>query len=203
MADMDANPFVAMLAHTKQYFDRSTECLDEDDSAFCPSEGMFTVAQQVALQRERVDMRVRYQDPEIMEQDMGGLISDIDLIEDRSRMSSLGDTQVVYDVDVDIVVTFANGEQEQGVCGWPVNLELYEGLWYGLLGALIALALVLTALYLLDGPVQRLAGLYESNFALRVLDPISLLGVVIGGPGLGLAGAWLAVGRHLAQIQPE
>ena len=80
---------------------------------------------------------------------------------------------------------------------------LYEGLWYGLLGALIALTLVLAALYLLDGPVQRLAGLYESSFSLNVLDPLSLFGVILGGPALGLAGAWLAVGRHLAQIQPE
>ncbi len=80
---------------------------------------------------------------------------------------------------------------------------LYEGIWYGLLGAAIGLLLVLTSLYLLDGPVQRLAGLYESDFALAVIDPASLLGVLFGGPLLGLAGAWLAVGRHLAQIQPE
>jgi cell division transport system permease protein len=80
---------------------------------------------------------------------------------------------------------------------------LYEGLWYGLLGGLIALALVLGSLYLLDGPVQRLAGLYESDFSLAVIDPASLLGVLLGGPLLGLAGAWLAVGRHLAEIQPE
>jgi cell division transport system permease protein len=80
---------------------------------------------------------------------------------------------------------------------------LYEGIWYGLLGAAIGLLLVLSSLYLLDGPVQRLAGLYESDFTLAVIDPASLLGVVLGGPLLGLAGAWLAVGRHLAQIQPE
>ncbi len=80
---------------------------------------------------------------------------------------------------------------------------LYEGLWYGLIGALIGLALVLISLYLLDGPVQRLAGLYQSDFALAVIDPASLLGVLLGGPLLGLAGAWLAVGRHLAQVQPE
>jgi len=80
---------------------------------------------------------------------------------------------------------------------------LYEGIWYGLLGGIIGLLLVLSALYLLDGPVQRLAGLYESDFALAVIDPASLLGVLLGGPLLGLAGAWLAVGRHLAQIQPE
>ncbi len=80
---------------------------------------------------------------------------------------------------------------------------LYEGLWYGLLGALIALTLVLVALFMLDGPVQRLAGLYESEFSLAVIDPVSLLGVALGGPLLGLTGAWLAVGRHLAQIQPD
>ena len=80
---------------------------------------------------------------------------------------------------------------------------LYEGIWYGLIGAVIGLVLVLGALYLLDGPVQRLAGLYESDFALAVIDPASLLGLLLGGPLLGLAGAWLAVGRHLAQIQPD
>ncbi len=80
---------------------------------------------------------------------------------------------------------------------------LYEGIWYGLLGAGIALLLVLASLYLLDGPVRRLAGLYESSFELSVIDPASLLGVVFGGPLLGLVGAWLAVGRHLMQIQPE
>jgi len=80
---------------------------------------------------------------------------------------------------------------------------LYEGLWYGLLGAAIALLLVLSSLYMLDGPVRRLAGLYESGFELAVIDPASLLGLVLGGPLLGLAGAWLAVGRHLSQVQPE
>ena len=80
---------------------------------------------------------------------------------------------------------------------------LYEGLWYGLLGGLIALALVIGSLFLLDGPVQRLAGLYESEFSLSMIDPLSLFGVILGGPLLGLAGAWLAVGRHLAKVQPE
>lgn len=80
---------------------------------------------------------------------------------------------------------------------------LYEGLWYGLLGAFVALALVLIALILLDSPVQQLAGLYDADFSLALMDSFSLLGVALGGPLLGLAGAWLAVGRHLAHIQPE
>lgn len=80
---------------------------------------------------------------------------------------------------------------------------LYEGLWYGLFGAAIALLLVFASLYLLDGPLQRLAGLYGSDFSLGALDPVSLLGLALGGPLLGLLGAWVAVGRHLADIEPE
>lgn len=80
---------------------------------------------------------------------------------------------------------------------------LYEGLWYGLLGAIIALALVVLSLFLLDGPVQRLAGLYQSSFSLALIDAWSLFGIALGGPLLGLLGAWVAVGRQLADIQPE
>jgi cell division transport system permease protein len=90
-----------------------------------------------------------------------------------------------------------------GTDGFIRRPFLYEGVWYGLFGALIALFLILVSLYLLDGPVQRLAGLYQSDFSLTVIDSASLLGVLLGGPLLGLSGAWLAVGRHLAQIQPE
>ncbi len=80
---------------------------------------------------------------------------------------------------------------------------LYEGLWYGLLGALIALLLVTLGLGLMQGPVQHLAGLYASEFRLKLITPGTLLSILLGGPLLGLAGAWLAVGRHLARIQPE
>jgi cell division transport system permease protein len=90
-----------------------------------------------------------------------------------------------------------------GTDGFIRRPFLYEGLWYGLSGAVIALTLVLVALVLLDGPVQRLAGLYEAEFSLALADPLSFFGVLFGGPALGLLGAWLAVGRHLAQIQPE
>lgn len=79
---------------------------------------------------------------------------------------------------------------------------LYAGFWYGLIGAAIGLTLVWSSLALLDGPVQRLAGLYGSGFALATVDATSLLGVLLGGPGLGLLGARLAVGRHLARVEP-
>jgi uncharacterized damage-inducible protein DinB len=44
-----------MLAHTKQYFDRSTACLTDEDGDFAPAPGMFTATQQVAHVAQTVD----------------------------------------------------------------------------------------------------------------------------------------------------
>ena len=79
---------------------------------------------------------------------------------------------------------------------------LYCGLWYGILGAIIAWLLVETGFWLLSAPVSNLAGLYQSDFHLETL-PFQLLWVLVtGGMCLGLLGAWLAVGRHLDAIEP-
>ncbi len=80
---------------------------------------------------------------------------------------------------------------------------LYSGLWYGLSGALLAAALVELAFLQLNGPVRQLAGLYQSGFSLRTLSPTESLSLLLAGVLLGLLGAWLAVGRHLAAIEPS
>lgn len=80
---------------------------------------------------------------------------------------------------------------------------LYTGFWYGLFGGAIALLLISGAISLLAGPVEQLAGLYQTPFRLHTLDfvtVVQLLGISIG---LGLAGSWLAVGRHLRAIEPR
>lgn len=80
---------------------------------------------------------------------------------------------------------------------------LYSGLWYGLGGGLLALALVGYGLYALEQPVRRLAGLYNSAFTVLDLDlPESLIIVGIGVL-LGLAGSWLAAARHMRRIEPR
>ncbi len=79
---------------------------------------------------------------------------------------------------------------------------LYSGIWYGILGAVLAGLLVEFAFLQLHGPVRQLAGLYQSGFSLQTLslsDAFALLGT---GTVLGLLGARLAVGRHLAAIEP-
>ena len=80
---------------------------------------------------------------------------------------------------------------------------LYTGLWYGVGGGLAAALLVSIALWFLSVPVDQLARLYSSSFNLRGPGLIGALNVVLLGGALGLAGAWLAVSRHLSDIEPR
>lgn len=52
---MDPKTFKMELTSTKQFFDKSTACLTEDDSTFAPADGMMTTAQQVAHVAQTVD----------------------------------------------------------------------------------------------------------------------------------------------------
>lgn len=80
---------------------------------------------------------------------------------------------------------------------------LYAGLWYGLAGGAVALLALGIAGMVLRDPVAALVSLYEGAFQLRGPD-LRSLGLVLGvGVGLGLAGAWLAVSRHLGRDEPR
>jgi len=80
---------------------------------------------------------------------------------------------------------------------------LYSGLWYGLGGGLLALALVRYGLYALEAPVARLAGLYNSPFSVLALDFAESMVIVGAGVTLGLAGSWVAATRHMRRIEPR
>ncbi|MDH4023069.1 MAG: permease-like cell division protein FtsX [Gammaproteobacteria bacterium] len=80
---------------------------------------------------------------------------------------------------------------------------LYLGLWYGILGGLVAMLILLIGLWALGGPISQLAGLYGSSFELGGASGGSLLAVLAGGVLAGWGGAWTAVSRHLAAIQPQ
>ncbi len=80
---------------------------------------------------------------------------------------------------------------------------LYTGLWYGVGGGVFAALLVALALWFLGTPVADLAALYDSSFRLRGPGLIGALNLVVIGGMLGLGGAWLAVTRHLSEIEPR
>ncbi|RMF94686.1 MAG: ABC transporter permease [Gammaproteobacteria bacterium] len=80
---------------------------------------------------------------------------------------------------------------------------LYTGLWYGLAGGGVALLLLLAEQALLAGPAARLAALYGGSFEPLGLSRGGVAAVLGAALAAGLAGAWLAVARHLAAIQPR
>ncbi|MBL1319643.1 MAG: cell division protein [Methylophaga sp.] len=80
---------------------------------------------------------------------------------------------------------------------------LYTGFWYGFLGGLFAWITLIFSMGLLSGPVNELAGHYGSDFSLHWFGGFMFLILPIAGATLGILGAWLAVGRHLHQIEPS
>ena len=80
---------------------------------------------------------------------------------------------------------------------------LYTGFWYGVGGGLVAAVLLGVARLALEGPVARLAGLYGSSFSLAGLGFGGFLALVGAGALLAWAGSWVAVGKHLDEIEPN
>lgn len=80
---------------------------------------------------------------------------------------------------------------------------LYTGVWYGLGGGILALALVLYGLFALQDPVARLAGLYNSSFEVLALDFLESGMIIATGVVLGLIGSWIAAARHMRRIEPR
>ena len=80
---------------------------------------------------------------------------------------------------------------------------LYNGLWYGLGGGLVAWLIVALVVFVLGDPVQRIAGLYGSSFRLQGLGLSGWLALTGGGVGLGWLGSFIAATRELRGIEPK
>jgi cell division transport system permease protein len=78
---------------------------------------------------------------------------------------------------------------------------LYTGLWYGLMGGLLAVLLLgLTMLYL-GRPLGLLLETYGTVFSLRGLGFGNMVWVLAGGGLLGWLGAWISVQRYLRRLK--
>lgn len=80
---------------------------------------------------------------------------------------------------------------------------LYGGLWYGLFGGLLCWLIVELSMLLLAGPFARLNVLYQSDFNLIRFGFSDFFVLIVLSSLLGLAGSWLAVARHLNDIEPQ
>jgi cell division transport system permease protein len=79
---------------------------------------------------------------------------------------------------------------------------LYTGMWYGLGGGILALALCAAAVGILSKSVRHLAGLYGSQFRLHGVGMTNGFAFLVGAGVLGWLGSWIAATRHIRQITP-
>jgi len=56
---------------------------------------------------------------------------------------------------------------------------------------------------MMEGPIHKLALLYHSDFRLSGLGAGNTLLLILLSCALGLIGSWIAVSRHLKEIEPS
>ncbi|HUV22157.1 MAG TPA: permease-like cell division protein FtsX [Gammaproteobacteria bacterium] len=79
---------------------------------------------------------------------------------------------------------------------------LYGGIWYGLLGGVTSWLIVEIGYLAISGPLARLNLLYKSDMNLITFSFQDFIVLITSSTLLGLAGSWIAVARHLNQIEP-
>lgn len=89
-----------------------------------------------------------------------------------------------------------------GTDGFVRRPFLYTGFCYGVLGGMLAVVLVQLALFWVGQPVDELILLYESQFVLMGIGWSNVVVVPVFAGLLGLIGAWLAVSRHIQDVDP-
>jgi len=80
---------------------------------------------------------------------------------------------------------------------------LYYGALQGLAGGTAAWGIIAAALWVLNGALGELGRLYAISIHLAHLSPGDSLSLFGFAAWLGWLGAWMSVGRHLSQIEPQ
>jgi hypothetical protein len=91
------------------------------------------IAEQVLDRQQKIDFLQRYENPNITNQNLKGLVQDVDLVTDRTTFNlTHGDTVASAITDFDVRLTFANGDSDTRTCKQPVEIDKDpdSGKWY-------------------------------------------------------------------------
>ncbi|NKF49145.1 cell division protein FtsX [Shewanella sp. WXL01] len=80
---------------------------------------------------------------------------------------------------------------------------LYTGIWYGIIGGVLAWLIINVLVLYLDGALAELLGLYGSSLSIQSLSFAELIKLVLLASFLGWLGSYLSVRQHLRKIEPS
>ncbi|MGR0278960.1 permease-like cell division protein FtsX [Marinomonas dokdonensis] len=80
---------------------------------------------------------------------------------------------------------------------------LYMGFWFGVLGGFFASLCILLVSWWVSAPAERLIDLYQSGFELQSFNVDEIVLCLAISAMVGVFGAWIAVNRHIANIELE
>jgi cell division transport system permease protein len=78
---------------------------------------------------------------------------------------------------------------------------LYMGFWFGVLGGLCASLCILIVSFWVSGPAMQLIELYHSDFQLRSFSAGEVVVCLTISAIIGTFGAWIAVNKHISDIE--
>ncbi|BDM62894.1 cell division protein FtsX [Shewanella sp. NFH-SH190041] len=80
---------------------------------------------------------------------------------------------------------------------------LYTGVWYGIIGGLLAWIIINLLVWYLDGALSNLLGLYGSQIEMKSLDFSELIELLLMASGLGWLGSYISVRQYIRAIEPS
>lgn len=78
---------------------------------------------------------------------------------------------------------------------------LYMGLWFGILGGLLAVLCILIISYWVGGSAANLIDLYHSDFQLVSFNFSEFIVCLLVSSIIGVSGSWIAVNQHIGKIE--
>jgi cell division transport system permease protein len=78
---------------------------------------------------------------------------------------------------------------------------LYMGFWFGVLGGLCACICILAVSFWVSGPAMQLIDLYHSDFQLTSFSASEVVVCLTISAIIGTLGAWIAVNKHIIDIE--
>ena len=79
---------------------------------------------------------------------------------------------------------------------------LYAGVWYGILGGLLACFTIMVLAQYLSYAISELTQVYQQSIELEMLSFKELMILISFAIALGLIGSYLSVRRHIREIEP-